>query len=137
MRGWIDIVEGKQPIIVYSLHPNEWGLPNQFVVKAEVEGKQIGYATFKKARNKYINKKNVYRVGYYTVFDGWRRKGVGQGMLDYFEGLGNIVIPSGAFGAGGTLTDDGFAHNKERLRHNPPSWLPDDWEVEFDKANRE
>jgi len=132
MRKWITLCESVE--VTYSVTENEF-VKNNFTVAAHVNGTQIGYATFKKARNKYISGKNIYRIGNYTIFQSdYRGQGIANGMIDYFENLGNIVIPSGLFGAAGKLTQDGFKAAKARLTRNPPTWLPDDWEGELDSA---
>lgn len=138
MRDFINIVEeGSAPVISYTVEEKEL-VKNQFVVSAYADGKPIGYATFKRGNNDHIRGKTVFRIGYYTIHDPvFRGQGIAQGMVEYFEAQGNTVIPSGAFGAKGKLTDDGFKAAHGRLVRKKPSWLPDDWETKFQQASRE
>lgn len=137
MREWIDICEDSGSIR-FEVVAHEY-LSNRWTVTAYDGGDTaIGYATFKRASNDYVKGKNVFRVGYYTIFNNlWLRKGIGTDIIRFFEKENNaIVIPSGAFGAKGRLTDSGYSAAKSRLERDKPDWLPVNWMAELENAIR-
>jgi len=109
-----------------------------WTASAEVGGRTVGYATFKRGSNDYVDGDHVYRIGNVSVYaEEYRGNGIYAALIDAFEAGGRTVIPSGAFGAEGRLTDMGFAAARKRLTRNPPTWLPADWENEFEFATME
>jgi len=102
---------------------------------ADVGGRSVGYATFKRGSNDYVSGDDIYRIGNVSVFvDEYRGNGIYAALIDAFEAGGRTVIPSGAFGAEGRLTEAGFAAARKRLSQTPPPWLPLGWEQEFEFA---
>lgn len=107
------------------------GLFKCVFVDAYINDEVVGYATFKRARNKYAQ---GWRIGYYWVDDKHRLKGISSAMVNFFvRNNDKPLIPSQLFGAKGKMTRSGMDVAIKRLNREKPSWLPNDWENYMEK----
>jgi hypothetical protein len=103
-----------------------------FLIVAKINDVEAGYATIRQSRNDYVT--SAYRIGYICTFSQFQRRGVASAIIDGCLSTGAVLVPSGAFGAGGSLTSDGWLFHKRVLERTRPAWLPEDWETLYREA---